>query len=60
MDTWLAQFDAALERHFAINHIDAGMDAQQLARYRDLEPEEAALTFGLDYDLDRVDGPWGH
>ena len=60
MDTnWLHHFDASLKRFFGIDHNDAGMDAEQLKRYEDLKPQEAALTFGQDYDLDRIDGPWG-
>ncbi len=59
MDNWTRDFDTYLKRYYAIDHIDAGMSDQDLARYRDLEPREAALAFGQDYDLDRVDGPWG-
>lgn len=59
MDNWTYHFDAYLKRFHAIDHTDAGLDEQQLAGYRDLKPREAALTFGRDYDLTRVDGPWG-
>jgi hypothetical protein len=59
MNSWTEQFDQALKKFFAIDHIDAGLDEEQLARYRDLDPQEAALVYGQDYDLDRVDGPWG-
>lgn len=59
MDTWTHEFDANLKRYYAIDHVDAGLSEQDLARYRDLTPQEAALAFGQDYDLDRVDGPWG-
>lgn len=58
MDQWLTKFDQAMVKFFAINHHDAGMGATELERYRDLEPREAALTFGNDYDLDRVDDGW--
>lgn len=58
-DNWLHQFDAFLKRFFGIDHFDAGLDLTQMMRYADLKPEEAALTFGQDYDLDRIDGPWG-
>ena len=48
-----------MKRFFGINHEDAGMDEKDLARYRDLSPEDAAKTFGEDYDLDRIDrGFW--
>lgn len=59
MDTWTYDFDECLKRYFAIDHIDAGMSEQDLARYRHLTPQEAALAFGQDCDLNRVDGPWG-
>ena len=57
-DAWLTGFDAALGGHFAIDHQDAGIGSAELERYRDLEPTAAALQFGADYDLDRVDAPW--
>lgn len=56
---WIAQFDAALKQHYGIDHFDAGLSIVELRRYSDLEPVEAAHTFARDYDLDRVDGPWG-
>lgn len=43
---------------YAINHSDAGMDEQLLVSYYDLEPREAALAFGNDYDLDRMNPLW--
>ena len=58
MDTWLTQFDAAMKRFFGIDHADAGMDEVQLGRYRDLPADEAAMEYGLDYDLDRIDTGW--
>lgn len=59
MDSWLEEFDQAMKRYFAIDHHDAGMSEADIARYRDLEPKEAALQYGEDYDLNRIDGPWG-
>ena len=58
MDAWLTEFDFYMKKFFAIDHQDAGMDEHQLARYRDLPAREAALTYGEDYDLDRVDQGW--
>jgi hypothetical protein len=55
---WLEEFDQAMLGLFAINHSDAGMDEQLLVSYYDLEPREAALAFGNDYDLDRADPLW--
>jgi hypothetical protein len=52
---WILAFDTALMRCFAIDHRDAGLTDTDLARYSDLPPEQAALQFGEDYDLDRVD-----
>jgi hypothetical protein len=55
---WLEEFDEAMLGLFAINHSDAGMDEALLVSYYDLEPREAALAFGNDYDLDRVYVVW--
>lgn len=55
---WLHEFDAAMKRLFAIDHDDAGMNEEVLSRYADLLPREAALQFGEDYDLRRVDIDW--
>jgi hypothetical protein len=56
--TWRDAFNAALQAHFAITTDDAGLTDTDLARYFDLPPEQAALQFGEDYDLDRVDQGW--
>ncbi len=55
---WLEEFDEAMLGLFAINHSDAGMDEALLVSYYDLEPREAALAFGNDYDLDRAYVAW--
>lgn len=55
---WLRDFDAAMIRYFLINHEDAGMDEAVLFRYADLPPQAAALQFGEDYELQRVDADW--
>ncbi len=56
--TWRDDFNAALQAHFAITLDDAGLTYTELSRYADLEPKEAALQFGEDYDLDRIDRGW--
>ena len=56
--TWRDAFNAALQSHFAITINDAGLTDTELARYTDLDPKAAALQFGEDYDLDRVDQGW--
>lgn len=56
---WLREFDAAMKRVFAIDHDEAGMGEEHLLRYVDLAPREAALQYGEDYDLQRVDTHWG-
>lgn len=43
---------------FAIDHADAGMDQSLLECYSDLPAREAALAFGEDYELSRVDAFW--
>ena len=53
-ETWLNTFDEHMMKFFGINHVDAGLDDEQLLRYTDLEPKEAALIFGEDYDLDPI------
>lgn len=53
-DAWLESFDTYLRKFFHITHLDAGMTDADLERYADLEPREAALVFGEDYDLDRA------
>lgn len=55
---WLSDLDAAMIRYFLINHVDAGMDEAVLLRYADLPPQAAALQFGEDYELQRVDIDW--
>ncbi len=57
--SWLCAFDVAMEWFFAIDHDDAGMSEEVLLRYVDLSPREAALQFGEDYDLQRIDIDWG-
>lgn len=56
--SWLADFDAELSSHYGIDHIDAGMDPEQIRRYADLDPKQAAHAYANDYDLDRITG-WG-
>ena len=53
--TWLADFDDAMRRHFLLDHEDAGMSDAELLRYADLPPRDAALQFGEDFVLQRVD-----
>lgn len=55
---WRNGFNTALQAHFAITIGDAGLTDTELARYTDLDPKAAALQFGEDYDLDRVDQGW--
>lgn len=55
---WLSDFDAAMIRYFLIDYVDAGMDEAVLLRYADLPPQAAALQFGEDYELQRVDVGW--
>lgn len=57
--SWLCTFDDAMRKLFAIDHDDAGMSEEVILRYADLPPHEAALQFGEDYDLRRIDIDWG-
>lgn len=54
-ETWLAAFDKNLKNFFSIDHKDAGLSDEQLLAYTDLEPRDAALMYGEDYNLDRTD-----
>lgn len=56
---WLRDFDHYMINFYAIDHVDAGMNPVDLRRYSDLDPREAALVYGQDYDLCRVDSIWG-
>lgn len=55
---WLQAFDDAMLSFFAIDRADAGMDLTDLGRYSDLPARDAALAFGHDYELCRVDTFW--
>ena len=55
---WLREFDAAMRRFYLIDHEMAGMEEADLLLYADLPPEEAALGYGEDYDLQRMDTDW--
>lgn len=54
-ESWIAAFDAHLMKLFGINHLDAGLVDERMLAYTDLEPREAALAFGEEYELDPVD-----
>lgn len=53
MTEWGQRFDAALQKHFGITINDTSPDL-----YKDLLPEDAALAWGEDYGLDRIDQGW--
>jgi len=55
---WLREFDEAMLCFFAIDHADAGMDERELSWYADLPPSDAALAYGQDFGLCRVDSFW--
>jgi hypothetical protein len=55
---WLKALDEAMLTFFAIDHADAGMDEFLLGWYASIPAREAALAFGEDYDLNRVDTFW--
>lgn len=57
-NVWLEQFDQMMLAFYAIDHADAGMDEALLLTYSDLEPREAALVYGEDYDLHLLDAMW--
>ena len=55
---WISAFDSAMLHLYGIDLEDAGVDKKTLARYGDLMPSDAALAYGADYDLDRLDALW--
>jgi len=55
---WLEDFDHALLSLFAITRREAGINTYLLGCYADLEPREAAMAYGNDYDLDRTPLLW--
>ena len=55
---WLQEFDEAMLDFFAIDHADAGMDERELSWYADLPARDAALAYGQDFELCRVDQFW--
>ena len=57
-EIWIKSFDQYMIKFFGVNHIDLGADEDELAYYSNLEPKEAALAYGDDYDLSRVDAGW--
>jgi len=55
---WLEDFDHALLSLFATTRREAGINAYLLGCYADLEPREAAMAYGNDYDLARTPLLW--
>lgn len=49
-EQWDKEFDAELKVMFGI-----GINDTDPTYYRDLSPREAALAWGHDYDLERID-----
>lgn len=55
---WLEQFGAAMKHYFAIEIADLGLSETELSGFVDLSPKDAALAFGEDYGVQRVDIDW--
>lgn len=53
MTTWEKRFDAELKKLYGITINDTDPTL-----YKDLLPEDAALQWGEDYGLDRIDQGW--
>lgn len=58
MDKWLSDFDGFLQQFYGIDVLDAGVSEEQLIPYRCVPAREAALEYGEEYDLDRIDRGW--
>mgnify|MGYP003582895469 FL=1 len=55
---WLAAFDEALLALLSIDQADAGMDREELGWYCEMPGKEAAIEYGQDNRLRRVDRVW--
>lgn len=56
---WLASFETAFKRFYAISTNEAGFTSTEIARYADLPAEQAAIEIGAEYGIERVVGGWG-
>lgn len=55
---WLEELNDAMRSLFALKAQDPELDLRLLISYYDLEPREAAVAIGNDYDLDRSEAIW--
>jgi hypothetical protein len=55
---WLQEFDVSLQKCLAIDRCGAGISDEVVFRYADMSPRDAALQYGEDYDLQRIDLDW--
>lgn len=55
---WKEIFDANLRKFFGIDLSEAGLNDADLELYQDLAPREAALVYGEENDLARIDRGW--
>lgn len=55
---WLQEFDESLRKCLAIDRCGAGISDAVVSRYADMPPRDAALQYGEDYDLQRIDLDW--
>ena len=60
MDCWKKSFDRALVARYGIDTVDAGLDDDDLDAYSELDPQDAAESYGKKYALTpSADGPYG-
>lgn len=56
--TWRDCFYAQIKTLFGMTVEDVSMSNTDLEHYMDLEPREAALVYGEENGLDRIDRGW--
>lgn len=56
--TWRDCFYAQIKTLYGMSIEDVGMSNADLEHYMDLEPREAAMVYGEEHDLTRIDRGW--
>lgn len=56
--SWIEAFDSHLRKFFGVDHTEVGLYEGEMILYNDLDPREAALVYGEENDLTRIDRGW--
>lgn len=57
-ELWVTAFSRECQGLWGLTLKDTGLSDEELAEYMDLDPEEAALVWGEDNNLVRIDRGW--